>query len=370
MDQWTDDLRVAPDYPGRLARLRDLLEPGEAFVSLDGPTNLYLTGLAASASAITVTRDAAELLVDFRYIEQAQQSVKGEWRITQTGDPLTRTVSRAAKAQGAGVLSVEPDRLTLKQWHSLLEGADGMRCQTRENLVAGLRQTKDSGEIAAIRKAIHIAEAAVQEAMAEVRIGMTESELAARIEYGFKSRGGRRPSFDTIVLFGARSSLPHGAPGDTRLEPGMVILVDCGCVADHYCSDLTRTWFFGTLIPPWFREIYEVTRQAQAAAIAAVRGGAECKAVDAAARDLIRDAGYGAHFGHGTGHSLGLEIHENPRLNLQDTSRLEPGMVVTVEPGIYLSGQGGVRIEDVVLVTDTGAEALTSLPKDLQVIEP
>jgi len=359
-----------PDCEARLRRLRALLGRGEAFVSLDGPTNLYLTGLAASASAVVVMDSTADLLVDFRYIEQAEQCVGGIWRVTQTGEPLVRAASRVAKEHGASLVCVEPDRLSLKQWHGLLEEADGLRCMPREDLTGILRRIKDAGEVAAISKAAQIAEAAVQNALAEVHVGMTESELAARIEFEFKRRGARKPSFDTIALFGARSSLPHGAPGDTRLEPEMIILVDCGCVADHYCSDLTRTWFFGTLIPPWFREIYEVTLQAQAAAIAAVRGGISCRDVDAAAREVIRAAGYGPYFGHGTGHSVGLEIHENPRVNMQDPSILEPGMVITVEPGIYLPGQGGVRIEDMVLVTETGAEVLTSLPKELQVIEP
>ncbi|HOV60584.1 MAG TPA: M24 family metallopeptidase [Candidatus Hydrogenedentes bacterium] len=361
---------MVPDHAGRLGQLRARLGPGEAFVSLDGPTNLYLAGLSATASAVVVTETSADLLVDFRYIEQARQSAATGWTITETGEPLTRAACRVARERGATGALVEPDRLTLKQWHGLLEEASGIRCEPREDLTGRMRQVKDAGEIAAIRRAIAIAEASVMTAMAEVRAGITEAELAARIEYEFKRRGARKPSFDTIVLFGARSSLPHGMPGDTRLEPDSVILVDCGCLASHYCSDLTRTWFFGTLLPPWFREIYEVTHRAQAAAIAAIRGGACCQEVDAAARDVIRGAGYGQHFGHGTGHSLGLEIHENPRLNLQDTSILKPGMVVTVEPGIYLPGRGGVRIEDVVLVTETGAEVLTSLPGDLQVIKP
>ena len=364
------DRPVTPDYAGRLAWLRARLGGCEAFVSLDGPANLYLTGLEASASAVVVTDSTADLLVDFRYIEQAEQCAGEVWRITQTGEPLVRTACRVARERGAHTLCVESDRLSLKQWYSLLEEAGGLQCVPREDLTGLQRRIKDAGEIMAMREAVHIAEAAVQEAIADVRAGMTEAELAARIEFGFKRRGARKPSFDTIALFGARSSLPHGAPGDTRLEPGMIILVDCGCVADHYCSDLTRTWFFGTLIPPWFREIYEVTQRAQAAAIAAVRGGVSCRDVDAAARDVIREAGYGSYFGHGTGHCLGLEIHENPRVNMQDLSILEPGMVITVEPGIYLPGQGGVRIEDMVLVMETGAEVLTSLPRDLQVIEP
>ena len=183
-----------------------------------------------------------------------------------------------------------------------------------------------------------------------------------------KKRGATGPSFDTIVLFGANSSLPHGVPGDALLKQGDIVLIDMGARLNGYCSDLTRTYVFGSIPGEWFEEIYALNLHAQRSALKAVRPGVTGREVEAVAREIMREGGLGDRFGHGLGHGVGIEVHEEPRLNTRSDSVLKAGMVVTVEPGIYLPGQGGVRIEDLVLVTESGCEVLTKLPKDLQVI--
>ncbi|MEK7794541.1 MAG: M24 family metallopeptidase, partial [Candidatus Hydrogenedentota bacterium] len=203
-----------------------------------------------------------------------------------------------------------------------------------------------------------------------LHVGLPEQELAAMFEFAFKKRGASGPSFDTLALFGPRSSLPHGSPGRRALEKGDIILLDFGCRCAGYCSDLTRTYTFGTIIDRWFETVYAVVKDAQQAALKAIKSGASCRDVDAVARDRIKDAGYGDYFGHGLGHGVGVEIHEAPRLNPRSDAVLEEGMVVTVEPGIYVPGRGGVRIEDLVVVTQSGCDVLTKTSKELTVLQP
>ena len=228
---------------------------------------------------------------------------------------------------------------------------------------------KDASEIELLRCATDLAEGVLHDLLPELTEGILERELAAQFVYEFKRRGASGPSFDPMALFGSHSSLPHGMPGDRALKSGDIVLLDFGCVLNGYCSDLTRTFAFGRIPPGWFEEIYAVTLEAQLTALEAVKPGVPCSDVDAVARDIIRDAGYGDYFGHGLGHGVGLEVHESPRLNMQSQAVLEPGMAVTVEPGIYLPGKGGVRIEDLVIVTGDGCDILTRTPKDLKVLD-
>jgi Xaa-Pro aminopeptidase len=231
-----------------------------------------------------------------------------------------------------------------------------------------LRLRKERGEIERIAAATALAEEALEATLEHFVAGVSECAMAGLLEYEFRKRGAQGASFDSIVLFGERSSLPHGRPGDRPLQKGDIVLVDCGCVLDGYCSDLTRTFVFGRIPDNWFSEIYEVTRVAQEEALQAARAGVCARVVDAAARTRIADAGYGDNFGHGTGHGVGLEVHEAPRLNAVSSAVLETGVVVTVEPGIYLPGLGGVRIEDLVVITDDGNSNFNRLPKELRIL--
>ena len=352
----------------RLERVRAGLEQADcdAYFSFSPPTNEWLTGFRGSTSAVAVTASAAHLLCDFRYTEQAKKQARG-FEVTEIAGTLETRLGEQMQALGVKTAAFDPITLTVHQLDTVQKAYDGA-VRPLPELVARLRQTKSPGEIEGIRAASELAEQTFLEVLAQLEEGTTEREFAAQLDFEFKRRGAQGVSFDPIVLFGPRSSLPHGVPSGKRLERGGIVLVDCGCILDSYCSDLTRTCVFGTIPGAWFEEIYRITLEAQLAALAAVRPGKTGAEVDAAARDIIADAGYGARFGHGLGHGVGLEVHEPPRLNQESETVLEAGMVVTVEPGIYLPGRGGVRIEDLVVVTEDGCDVLTVSPKELKVL--
>jgi len=347
-------------------RLKLAASKANAWLSLSEPDNFYLTGFTGDKSALIVTGGDAVFLCDGRFIEQARDEVF-DCRIEEAKGNFLAAVGSQLEAIEAGPVGYDPDALTVGQLNLLEAGYAGPFIAV-SGLVAGLRVVKSSEEIEHIRVASELAEAVLLNGLAGVGEGISEMELAARIEYEFKRRGATGPAFPTIVLFGSRSSLPHGQPGSRQLRPGDIILIDMGCRRAGYCSDLTRTYSYATIPGTWFDEIYQVVFAAQQAALGQVRAGVHCRDIDALARNLIDKAGYGKHFGHGLGHGVGIEVHERPRLNFESDAVLEPGMVVTVEPGVYLPGQGGVRIEDLVVVTEEGCEILTRTPKELKVL--
>lgn len=352
----------------RLEALRGALTENacDAFTSFAPPANEYLTGFRGSTSAVIITESEALFLCDFRYTEQAREQVQG-FAVEEMAGSLERNAGEYLARLGVKKPAVEPSTLTLDQ-SLTLQKAYGAEVLPVKGLGTAARQWKDPVECEKLRASTALAEAAFQAVMPCLRAGIPEAEFVAQLEYEFKKRGASGASFDPIALFGPRSSLPHGMPGKKPLEAGDIVLIDLGCILESYCSDLTRTYVFGTIPGAWFEEIYQVTLTAQLAALDAIKPGASCREVDAVARDIIAGAGYGPYFGHGLGHGVGLEVHEAPRLNQHSESILEPGMAVTVEPGIYIPGQGGVRIEDLVLVTESGCEVLTTLPKDLKVL--
>lgn len=352
----------------RLAALRNELARNECdgFVSFFPPTNEYLTGFRGSTSAVLITPEEALFFCDFRYTEQAGEQVQG-FAVEEVGAGMETNAGQRLAQLGARRVAVEPTTLTLEQSLAVEKGLEAPVVPVK-GLGTAARQIKDETEKEKLRGATRLAEEALLSVMPLLQAGITEAEFVAELEFAFKKRGASGPSFDPIALFGPRSSLPHGVPGTKPLEYGDIVLLDLGCVRESYCSDLTRTFVFGTIPGTWFEEIYNITLTAQRAALEAIRPGVPCRDVDTIARDIIANAGYGQYFGHGLGHGVGLEIHEGPRLNQHADTTLEPGMAVTVEPGIYIPGKGGVRIEDLVLVTETGCEILTSLPKDLKVL--
>ena len=352
----------------RLEKMRAAMAEAdcEAFVSFNAPANEYLTGFRGSTSAVLITANAARFLSDFRYAEQAESQVEG-YEIHVVKGTLETRAGEHLFAMKASKVAFDPQVTTVYQAEKFSEAFNGI-VEPAGDLVRALRWIKDDEEIARLRDANDLAEEVLHEVLQELRPGMLEWELSAQIEYQFKVRGAQGPSFEPIVLFGARSSLPHGVPGDKALETGDIVLIDMGCIHRSYCSDLTRTYAFGRIPGTWFEEIYEITLEAQRAATEAVCSGALGKEVDAAARDIIAEAGYGEFFGHGLGHGVGLEVHEAPRMNMQSETALAPGMAVTIEPGIYLPGQGGVRIEDLVVVTEYGCDVLTKSAKELKVL--
>lgn len=353
----------------RLQALRQALDERgfDGFVSMSAPDNQYLTGFTGSTSGVLVTQDTARFLCDFRYIEQAQTQVDGSYTIQEFKGSLPTRLADRVKEAGLGTIAFEPSVTTVAE-ASGMEAVAGDVFRPAPGLVSGLRQVKDDEEIELIRAAQALTVEVMREAAEIVEPGMTERQLAATIEFAMKNRGASAAAFDTIALFGPRSSLPHGQPGDTTLKPGDVVLLDFGCRLDGYCADLTRTYACGTIPGAWFEEVYDLALTAQRIALEAVRPGITGRELDADARDLINEAGHGDRFRHGLGHGVGIEVHEGPRLNSESEVLLEPGMVLTIEPGIYLPGHGGVRIEDLVVVTQSGCENLTALSKEMKVL--
>ncbi|NIA13887.1 MAG: M24 family metallopeptidase [Nitrospiraceae bacterium] len=352
----------------RLAALRAKLLEAEcdAFVGLAPPDNQYLTGFTGTTSAVLVTQDTAEFLCDSRYTEQAESQVSG-YDVQEVSGSVPVRLGERLDALGVGKPSFDPAYLSVAQLEAIQETTKASLTPV-PGVVSLLRAVKSPDEIARIREASRLAEGVLADLLGTLTAGLTERELAASFEYEFKRRGARGASFDTIALFGARSSLPHGEPDGTPLSSGDAVLLDFGCRLDGYCSDLTRTYAYDTIPGAWFETIYEVVLEAQRAALKAVRPGIECRKLDAVARDVIAEAGYGERFGHGLGHGVGIEVHEGPRLGKESETVLEEGMVVTIEPGIYVPGQGGVRIEDLVAVTSDGCEPLCGAPKTLKVL--
>lgn len=356
----------------RLARLRQGLEELECdtFFSVSGPSNQYLTGFLTGfeevSAAVVVQDGQAVFLTDSRYTEQAAEEVSGFEIGEIKGDLLEKAGNRLGEL-GAKRVLFDPTGITVDEMTRLTSAFSGTLVPNK-GLLTKMRQIKSAEEVEAIRAASQLAESVLEDLTATLEAGISERELAAQFEYEFKKRGAMGAAFDTIALFGARSSLPHGVPGDRRLAVGDIVLLDLGCRHRGYCSDLTRTYVFGTVGEAWVEEVYNLVLAAQRNALKAVRAGVACTVVDAAARDLISEGGYGDDFRHSTGHGVGIEVHEVPRLSAESDAVLEAGMAVTVEPGIYLPGKGGIRIEDLVVVTEAGCDVLTSTPKEFKVL--
>ena len=352
----------------RIDALRQKLAAEEcgAFFSVAPPVNQYLTGFRGSTSGLLVTAEHAQFFCDSRYTEQAGWQV-ADCEMEEAKGGIPALLGTRLKDLGCSDAAYDDAGMTVSQLRAVERGFDG-ELKALPDLVASLRQVKSPEEVEQIQAAQALAEGVLADVLDNLEEGIPEREVAARMEYMFQQRGASGASFPTIALFGARSSLPHGEPGDTCLARGDIVLLDFGCRLGGYCSDLTRTFAFGTIPDAWFEDIYELTLTAQEIAIEAIRPGMKGREVDAVARSLIAEAGYGAHFGHGLGHGVGIEIHEGPRLHAESDTVLEPGMVITVEPGIYLPGRGGVRIEDMVVVTGEGCRNLTTAPKELKVL--
>ena len=280
---------------------------------------------------------------------------------------LPASVARAIKGRGVRRLGYQKQRVTVAAAEQLAGEINPRRLRPVEGLISALRVVKDPRELKTMRKAVRIAQQAFAELIARGAkglVGRTERQIAAELDYHMRLAGADRPAFETIVASGPNGSNCHYRPGDRRLKAGEALLVDWGASVEGYCSDLTRVVFMGT-ISPELAEVYEVVARAQAAGIAACRPGSACKTPDAAARKVIESAGYAKQFVHGLGHGIGREVHEAPGLARGQKKRLRAGMVVTVEPGIYLPGTGGVRLEDDVLITPGGCRQLSSVPKAL-----
>lgn len=348
----------------RLAGLLDepLLVAGPPYI-LGGQANVrYLTGLASSNAAVLVEPDGSAILyTDFRYANRAR-GIPGV-EVTEVARGLIPAVGELLSGRRIGF---EEQHLPHALYRALVEA--GVDAQPTSGLVEGLRAVKDAEEIEALRRASALSDE-VFAALAEERFsGRSERELAWWIERSFREGGASGVSFEAVVGAGATAASPHAVPGDEPIDPGVLVVVDAGCVLDGYCSDCTRTFAVGD-ISERLHELYALCLEAQLAGLAAVATGVAGRDADAASRGLIEAAGLGWAYGHGMGHGVGLQIHEAPTLRPESTDVLEAGNVVSVEPGIYLPDEGvGVRIEDLVVVTDGGCERLTRFAKELTTV--
>ncbi|OYD09992.1 M24 family metallopeptidase [Paludifilum halophilum] len=353
----------------RLNRLRKWMDDqGMEALLVSHPINRrYLTGFTGSAGWVIVTSEAQVLISDFRYRVQAKEQAPNYDFIQHKGNPFT-TVKEQCDNLGIRSIAFEKDHLTFGQYQRLSESLKSTRAVPVGRVVEKLREVKDAWEIETITEAARIADHAFEAVLGEIRPGKTEREISMRLEFLMREMGADSSSFDIIVASGPRSALPHGVASDRSLQKGDLVTMDFGALYQGYCSDMTRTVMLGQPDHRQ-REIYEIVLEAQKRAVKAIRPGLTGKEADAVARDWIIRRGYGEYFGHSTGHSLGMEVHEKPGLSVKEGTLLEPGMVVTVEPGIYLPDFGGVRIEDDVLVTAEGYEVLTHSSKELIIIE-
>jgi Xaa-Pro aminopeptidase len=338
----------------RVDRLRETLE--EPLLVTHGPNVRYLTGFSSSNAALLVEPGRVRLFTDFRYVDAAR-AVEGV-ELVETKRSLTTALAEVLE----GRVGFEAEAVTYSAWETLRGG--GLDLVPRRGLVEKLRAVKDEGELDALRRAGEITSRAYDRFAEESFVGRTERELAWQLDGLFHELGAHAPSFETIVASGPNSARPHARPTDREVEAGETVVIDAGAQVDGYCADCTRTFATGPL-PDELKAAYVATLEGQLAGLEAVRAGVTGVDADAAARDVIEAAGLGGKFGHGLGHGVGLDVHEAPRLSRESNDTLAAGNVVTVEPGIYLEGLGGIRIEDLVIVTDGEPEILTSSTKDL-----
>jgi len=325
----------------------------------------YLTGFTGDDSYLLITPQKAILLSDERYTTQLEaECPEITLEIRGPGKKMLSRVVKVVEKLKLKQLGFESMSMTVALRDAIDECLKNVELVAAEGWVEELRMVKDRDEIAQTRVACDIAQRAFQVVRASLTPDMTELQIAADLEYQARRFGGTRLSFPPIVGVGKRAALPHGSPTDVRLDADDFVLIDWGVVANQYMSDLTRILVTGK-ISAKLRKIYNIVLKAQRAGIEAIRPGVTCATVDKAARSVIEKAGFGKQFGHGLGHGTGLEIHEAPRMARNQETKLESGMIVTVEPGIYLPDWGGVRIEDDILVTKAGHEVLTSVPKEL-----
>lgn len=349
----------------RLALVRAKLDDWDVDgVYITNATNRrWLSGFTGSSGYLVITRDQAIIATDSRYTIQAAVQSPHFTLYKQASEP--DEAQRVIEQAGVHSLAVEGDDMTVSALDKLRSATEGVQWQALDNLIAPLRQVKSEDELATISRAAAITDRAMQQVPLLATPGMTERELAWALERFMRESGADALAFEIIVASGPNAARPHHHPGDRELQEGDAIIIDMGAALDGYRSDLTRTFFLGSTPDERFTEVYKTTLAAQTAALEGLRAGISGKTAHMLAHDVISDAGYGENFGHGLGHGLGLDIHEQPRLSrMAPDTPLLAGSVVTVEPGIYLEGWGGVRIEDLVVLTEDGIVLLSHAPKE------
>ena len=351
----------------KLMKLREQMQKRELdSLLVTNPYNLrFITGFTGTAGLALITANDAWFITDFRYTEQAGEQVK-EFKVVQAQKGLIDEVARIAKEAAVERLAFEQDYMTFATYSQYQEKLSAT-LEPVSGLIEKLRMVKSPEELEVLKAAAKIADDAFEHICSYIKAGMTELEVSNELEFFMRSQGATSSSFDIIVASGLRSALPHGVASNKKIEQGDLITLDFGALYNGYVSDITRTVAVGEPSDK-LKEIYQVVLDSQVLALEKIKPGMTGIEADAIARDYIKSKGYGEAFGHSTGHGIGLEVHEGPGLSFRSETVLEPGMAVTVEPGIYLPGIGGVRIEDDILITETGNERLTHSSKELRIL--
>ncbi|MCD8508711.1 MAG: Xaa-Pro peptidase family protein [Bacillus sp. (in: Bacteria)] len=326
----------------------------------------YISGFTGTAGVALISENEAKFITDFRYVEQAENQAK-DFEIVQHTGPIHEEIAKQVKQMGISRLGFEKDHVTYSTFETYK-----VAIQTQLVPISGMlekmRLIKDESELAIIREAVQIADAAFDHIIGFIKPGIKEIDVSNELEFFMRKNGAVSSSFDIIVASGFRSALPHGVASDKVIEKGELVTLDFGAFYKGYCSDITRTVAVGEPTDD-LKKIYNTVLEAQLRGVQGIKPGLTGKEADALTRDYITQQGYGEYFGHSTGHGLGMEVHEGPGLSHRSDTILEPGMVVTVEPGIYIAGLGGTRIEDDIVITETGNEILSQSTKDLLILE-
>ena len=358
--------KIAKEITNRVKRLRELLNvSGLAGALITRKSDVrYFSGFTGDDSILLVTLNKKYLLTDGRYIEEAENSTRGYEIIKWKEHPVSHAVSIISKKQNKKI-GICDTHLTVN-WHKKLL-VDGIKTAPLDSVIATVREKKSDWEITCISKSLSAIEAAFRNFKPHIKVGMTEKDLKLELEFKMYSQGVERPSFETIVAEGANASLPHAHAGNRKIKDGSVLLIDFGGEIDGYCSDLTRTLFISEISDKW-RERYEIVLAAQMAGIVTLKAGREIKEADKAARAVFSGAECEEYFIHSLGHGVGMDVHEMPRVSSKTIGKMPVGAVVTVEPGLYYPGEGGIRIEDMVVVEHNRTRVLSTLEKDIDSI--
>ncbi|RSL30975.1 aminopeptidase P family protein [Salibacterium salarium] len=351
----------------RLEKLRSMLKEKQAdAIFINSPANrYYLSGFTGTAGAVIVTPNNAFFITDFRYIEQAKEQC-GHFEVLEQTSSVLKTLQKKSEELGWKSLAFEKDHLTYASFEQLKAHTEAELIPVT-GLVENIRLYKNDEELATIQQAVDIADRAFKHITSYIKPGIKEIDVSNELEFFMREQGAVSSSFDIIVASGTRSALPHGVASDKEIQNGDLVTLDFGAYYQGYCSDITRTVAVGEPADE-LKTIYQTVYEAQIKALEEIKPGMTGIEADAIARDYITEQGYGRSFGHGLGHGLGMEVHEGPRLSPKGEQKLEPGMVVTVEPGIYVPNVGGTRIEDDIVITETGNQKLSQSPKELMII--
>ncbi len=352
----------------RIQSVQRMLEAKEALIIMSPVNRKYFTGFSASAGTLLITKNSADFLIDFRYYEKASETIK--FCNVILFNRIYAQLNELLEKYEITTIYIETSYMELGQYKSLQSNLSSYHISVDDKFdqfILKLRSIKSAEELKSIEAAQKITDDTFSYILDRITAGRTEREIMLDMEFYLRRMGSEGVSFDFIVVSGKNSSMPHGVPTDKKIEKGDFITMDFGAVIDGYRSDMTRTVAFGNVNDEQ-REVYETVLEAQKRAFEQIAPGVPCLNVDRAARAYIADNGYDGCFGHGLGHSIGLEVHESPCFNTRDETPLKPGMILSVEPGIYLPGKFGVRIEDLVYITEDGFKNLTASPKELIVL--